>query len=69
MSILEIVYNIISFVFAVVMVVVFTIYAKRALNKIEEEENIDKESHQQDVSVGVEMENVPQERHNNSSLV
>ena len=43
MTPLEITYNVISFIIAIVLTVAFTVYAKRALNEIKSSEGICKE--------------------------
>uniref|UniRef100_A0A1D1Z7Y4 TVP38/TMEM64 family membrane protein slr0305 n=1 Tax=Anthurium amnicola TaxID=1678845 RepID=A0A1D1Z7Y4_9ARAE len=60
MTTVEIVYNIISFVIAVVMTVLFTVYAKRALADLEKAENNGNKNHHS--SVIAEMEKLPEER-------
>lgn len=74
MTWVEIVYNIISFIIAVVTIVAFTMYAKRALNELKEKESME---HVADIDAGIsrnfrlEMETVPVERpvqHGSSSI-
>ena len=45
MTPVEITYNVISFIIAIVLTVAFTVYAKRALNDIKMSEGICKEPH------------------------
>ncbi|MQM20225.1 hypothetical protein Taro_053241 [Colocasia esculenta] len=60
MTAVEIAYNIVSFVIAVIMTVAFTVYAKRALKDLEKAENNENGNHPG--SVIVEMEKLPEER-------
>ncbi|XP_028778227.1 uncharacterized protein LOC114734747 [Neltuma alba] len=64
MTTVEIVYNVISFIIAVVTIVVFTVYAKRTLNELKMAEAADQEAASSSVSgnVGFEMEKLPLER-------
>lgn len=60
MTAVEIAYNIVSFVIAVIMTIAFTVYAKRALKDLEKAENSDNANHPD--SIAVEMEKLPEER-------
>ncbi|KAF7801291.1 transmembrane protein 64 [Senna tora] len=64
MTTVEIVYNIVSFVIAVVTIVAFTVYAKRALNELKMAEAAEEEAASSSVSgnPGFEMEKLPLER-------
>lgn len=59
MTTVEIVYNIISFIVAVITIVAFTIYAKRALSDLERQENTGEEAPSHG---SFEMEKLPLER-------
>lgn len=59
----EIVYNIISFIIAIVTTIAFTVYAKRTLNQLKMAELNDEVT-----SVSVEMEKLPLERPKQLSL-
>ncbi|KAL3651467.1 hypothetical protein CASFOL_004469 [Castilleja foliolosa] len=63
LTVVEIVYNIISFIIAIITTVAFTVYAKRTLNDLETasgncEGNVDRRS--------LEMGKLPLEKHKNS---
>ncbi|XP_054800229.1 uncharacterized protein LOC129304557 [Prosopis cineraria] len=62
MTTVEIVYNVISFIIAVVTIVVFTVYAKRTLNELKMAESAEQEAASSvSVNVGSEMEKLPLE--------
>lgn len=61
MTTVEIVYNIISFVIAIVITVAFTVYAKRALDDLKRAEGIGGANADHD-GPSVELEKLPQER-------
>lgn len=69
MTTVEIVYNVISFIIAVVTIVVFTVYAKRTLNELKMAEAAEQEVASSSVSgnVSFEMEKLPLERPNQHS--
>lgn len=57
----EIIYNIISFIIAIITTVAFTVYAKRALNELKSVEASEGGSSSSDLSL-MEMEKLPLER-------
>lgn len=61
MTPLEIVYNIISFVIAIVITIAFTVYARRALNDLKRAEGFGGTNADQG-GASVELEKLPQER-------
>lgn len=63
MTTLEIVYNVISFIIAVAMTIGFTIYAKKALKELENEDN--KQTDEALDSDNIQLEKLPLERRNN----
>ncbi|XP_068663343.1 uncharacterized protein [Aristolochia californica] len=64
MTTVEIVYNVISFIIAIITTVLFTVYAKRALDDLETKESISSE--ETAGRPGYEMEKLPHERPNHS---
>ncbi|KAK4270587.1 hypothetical protein QN277_019376 [Acacia crassicarpa] len=63
MTTVEIVYNIISFIIAVVTIVVFTVYAKRTLNELKMAQAAEQEAASSvSGNVGFEMDKLPLER-------
>ncbi|KAG9460039.1 hypothetical protein H6P81_004547 [Aristolochia fimbriata] len=62
MTTVEIIYNVISFIIAIITTVLFTVYAKRALNELEMKESIS--SDETGVCARFEMEKLPHERPN-----
>lgn len=67
LTVVEIVYNIISFIVAIVTTVAFTVYAKRALNDLETAESNGESASTSDHSI-LEMEKLPNERPKHFSL-
>lgn len=67
LTVVEIVYNIISFIVAIVTTVAFTVYAKRALNDLETAESNGESASASDHST-LEMEKLPNERPKHFSL-
>ena len=61
MTPVEIVYNIVSFVIAIVITIAFTVYARRALNDLKRAEGIGSANADQG-GASVELEKLPQER-------
>lgn len=63
LTLVEIIYNVISLIIAIITTVVFTIYAKRAFSELE---SADKNG--EDAIVATEMEKLPLERPKHLSL-
>ncbi|KAK9054811.1 hypothetical protein SSX86_025890 [Deinandra increscens subsp. villosa] len=66
MTTLEIIYNVISFITAVAMTIGFTVYAKKALKELEDEDN--KETDDVLEFGNIQLEKLPLERHDTFAL-